>query len=44
MSSSGATSSLMNMAVYDIDYYGMDLNLLETLCEGELTLAKRINI
>ena len=30
------------MAVYNIDYYGMGLNLIEHFCEGEFVLANRL--
>jgi hypothetical protein len=31
-----------SMVVYEIDYYGWGLNLLETFCEGEFTFAQRL--
>jgi hypothetical protein len=36
------TSEEVNMAVYNIDYYGWGLNLIEHFCEGEFVLAQRI--
>jgi hypothetical protein len=35
---------LNQLAVYDIDYYGWGLNIIEQFCEGEFVLAKRIKI
>lgn len=34
----------MKLAVYDIDYFAMRLNVLETFDEGEFVLASKIKV